>query len=67
MRTYEQLYEAAQTQYQEAIDEGRDPKGDQFLVSEQERLLILDQPPFNRYELSAARHTMFGMLITVIY
>ena len=55
MRTYEQMYEAAIAQRQAMINEGRDPKDGLFDCTKEEHLVILDKPPFARYELSAAR------------
>lgn len=62
-RTYEQLYEAALAQRRELIDEGSDPKDGIFDCSKEEYLIIRDRPPFTRYELSAARHRLCGLLI----
>jgi len=53
MRTYEQMYEAAIAQRQAMINEGRDPKDGLFDCTKEEHLVILDKPPFARYELSA--------------
>lgn len=64
-RTYEQIYEAALAQRQKLIDEGRDPKDGVFTVSREEKLVIMDRPPFTCYELSAARHRICGLAIAV--
>lgn len=62
-RTYEQMYEAAIAQRRAMIKEGRDPKDGLFDCTKDEYLVIIDQPPFARYELSAARHRLCGLLI----
>lgn len=63
MRTYEQMYEDAVRQRRAVINEGRDPKDGLFDCTKEEYLVILDKPPFSRYELSAARHRLCGLLI----
>lgn len=63
-RTYEQMHEAALAQRQKMINDGRDPKDGTFDCTKEEYLVILDTPPFTRYELSAARHRLCGLLIT---
>lgn len=62
-RTYEQMYEAAIDQRRKLISEGCDPKTGLFDCTKDEYLVILDKPPFTRYELSAARHRICGLLI----
>ena len=62
-RTYEQIYEDALALRQKLIDEGRDPKDGYFDCTKEEYLVIIDKPPFTRYELSSARRRLCGLLI----
>lgn len=62
-RTYEQMYEAAVAKRRAMIKEGRDPKDGYFMVTQTEKMAILDKPPFMNYELSAARDRICGLKI----
>ena len=65
MRTYEQMYDDARKALQALISAGKQGRDGEFQCTPQEHLLILDRPPFHRYELSSARDRIFGLKIVV--
>lgn len=65
-RTFDEMYVAALAQRQKMLDEGRDPAGGKFVVTQHEKLAILDKPPFMNPALNVERDRICGLKVVLL-
>ena len=66
MRTYDEMVRSAFAVRHAMMKKGQDTQHGKFFVTDMERMLILDQPPFMVSTLSIARDRICGLKIELI-
>lgn len=66
MRTYDEMARAALSTRHAMLKKGQDPKDGKFFVTERERLVLLDMPPFMNPLMSEKRDRICGLKVEVI-